>query len=362
VAGQVTDARTLLELVLALDPATAQRLAFIRYLYEQGVAQAEQPEPLSATAVLSFHDAVEAFLLVAAEHLKINLPNNINFAQYWERIQSGLPPGTQLPGKNPMDRMNRMRVALKHHGTIPSATAVVQAKGDVTSFLTDSINLVFALDFARIDLIDMVARTETVDALRDAQTHADREDYVAGMAGLVIAFDDLLEHYAGLRDWSGDSSKFGFGRTLSRSGMGFRRSYHSFRGSGFSDLADLAETLDHVTDVASELQRAMRMIALGIDYRRYAQFEILAPSVDHFFGGKIEYRVSALHENLTQDDFQTAKLFVIDSALQAAKADAALDAVTRHIEAHQPKAGKRNSATSREWKGSFGSSANEDEV
>lgn len=64
-----------------LDPLTVQRLAFIRFLYEQGVSQADQPEPLSATAVLSFHDAVELFLRLAAEHLHVNLPTDVKFAR-----------------------------------------------------------------------------------------------------------------------------------------------------------------------------------------------------------------------------------------------------------------------------------------
>jgi hypothetical protein len=95
-----------------LDPLTVQRLAFIRFLYEQGVSQADQPEPLSATAVLSFQDAVETFLRLAAEYRNVNLPTDVKFAEYWTKLQPALPPQTQLPSKNAMDRMNRVRVAL----------------------------------------------------------------------------------------------------------------------------------------------------------------------------------------------------------------------------------------------------------
>src|SRR5262249_12096779 len=158
------------------------------FLYERGVSQADQPEPLSATAVLSFQDAVEQFLRLAAEHLRVNLPTEIKFAEYWAKLEPALLPAqTQLPSNNAMDRMNRLRVALKHHGIIPSRTAIEQVRGDVTTFFTDATPLVFGIDFARIDLIDMVTRNETAQLLRDAQTHADAGDYVAAMAGLVIA-------------------------------------------------------------------------------------------------------------------------------------------------------------------------------
>lgn len=53
----------------ALNSSTVRRLAFIRFFYGQGLEQAGRPQPMAATALLSFHDAVEMFLLLAAEHL-----------------------------------------------------------------------------------------------------------------------------------------------------------------------------------------------------------------------------------------------------------------------------------------------------
>lgn len=333
---------------MTLDPVTAQRLAFVRFLYEQGVGQADQPEPLSATAVLSFHDAVESFLLLSAEYMKINLPTNINFAQYWERLQPGLPGQAQLPSKNAMDRMNKLRVALKHYGTIPSRTAVEQTRGDVTTFFTDATLLVFGLAFARVDLIDMVARKETVQALRNAQTHADVGDYVAGLAGLVIAFNEMLDHYSG-RHHFGSRSALGFGHTL----HSFKR---SARPSSSFDLdrktlRDVTRHVEALTGVTANLQRAMRMIALGVDYRRYAEFEVLAPQIWDHGNGEFVYIVTKAQESLTDEDYRTGKRFVIESALQLAKADAALDALTRHRQVNEPEEGTWGSSTSRQWTG-----------
>jgi hypothetical protein len=53
------------------DPLTkdlTRRLVFVRYLYELGVEQSHKPEPFAAVAVLTFHDACEMFLQIAAEH------------------------------------------------------------------------------------------------------------------------------------------------------------------------------------------------------------------------------------------------------------------------------------------------------
>jgi hypothetical protein len=322
-----------------LDPLTVQRLAFIRFLYEHGVGQANEPEPLSATAVLSLHDAVELFLRLAAEQLRVNLPTNVQFAEYWTKLQAGLPANTELPSKNAMDRMNRLRVALKHHGTIPSFSAIDQARGDVTTFLTDATLLVFGITFASIDLIDMVARKETAELLRAAQTHADAGDFVAGAAGLVIAFNDLINHYA-LRSSYESGDRLSFGPTLGE-----------YRSPAFPH-DDVLTALERVTTVATGMQQALRLIALGIDYRRFVEFDALTPRVQGPFSkGDIYYTVTAAHENLTEQGYQTCRRFVIESALQAAKADAALDAKTRHRQINSPEPGMWHPPTQREWTG-----------
>jgi hypothetical protein len=309
-------------------------LAFIRFLYEQGVSQADQPEPVSATAVLSFQDAVELFLRLAAEHLHVNLPTDIKFAEYWAKLEPALPAQTQLPSKNAMDRMNKLRVAFKHYGTIPSRTAIEQARGDITTFFTDATPVVFGIGFARIDLIDMVTRKETAQLLRHAQTHADGGDYVAAMAGLVIAFDDLLDHYAQCR-YPDSSDPFSFGPTL-----------REFRATGHPQLDEVRQ-LAEVNRVVIAMQRALRMTTLGIDYRRYVQFEILTPRVAHYTDGSTRYTATAAQQKVTERDYQTCRRFVIESALQAAKADTALDARMQHLQ----ESGIRPTSTEREWTG-----------
>jgi hypothetical protein len=110
-----------------LSPNTIKRLAFIRFLYGQGLEQAVRPQPLAATALLSFHDAVEMFLLLATEHLRVNLDRNTTFDGYWTQVAA--QASVQLPSRNAMRRMNNSRVNFKHHGSIPSATDLDQFRG-----------------------------------------------------------------------------------------------------------------------------------------------------------------------------------------------------------------------------------------
>lgn len=193
----------------ALNSSTVRRLAFIRFLYLQGLEQAGRPQPLAATALLSFHDAVEMFLLLAAEHLNVNLDRNTTFDGYWTQIAA--QAGVQLPSRNAMRRMNNSRVNFKHHGSIPSATDLDQFRGDVTTFFTDATQAVFAGDFTSIDMTDLITQQAALTRIRDAETHASQGDYVEALALLSEALDDLLDDYADRKRTSYSTTAFSFG-------------------------------------------------------------------------------------------------------------------------------------------------------
>lgn len=306
-----------------LTQQTIQRLAFVRFLHEQGVAQSAQPEPLSAAALLSFQDAVEHFLLLSADHLGVNLPNDVKFLQYWERLQPKLSSGQELPSKQALSRVNRLRVDLKHHGNIPSSHAIAQSKADVTTFFTDATQMIFGVDFRAVDMVDLVTRAETARLLHEAQTHADVDNIVQAMAGLVLAFEELLEFCTG-RVHAPGVSPFSFGTRVPR----FRPTRED-RGT----LA--AQHTRALTETARDLQAAMRVISLGIDYARYAQFNVMTPPVNRYLDGSVKITVTQWHELLNPDDYQFARLFVIESALQAARADAVFARLDAHAGAYQ---------------------------
>ncbi|MFJ4343272.1 hypothetical protein [Streptomyces sp. NPDC088915] len=335
-----------------LTPQTVQRLAFIRFLHEQGVAQSRQPQPLAATAVLSFHDAVELFLVLAGEHLQVGLPTQINFSQYWEKLAAGLPANAQLPSKKAMERMNKLRVNLKHHGAVPSPTDIDQVRADVLTFFTDATPLIFGGSFTQIDMIDLVARSQTVNFLQFAQSCADNGDLPQAMAALSIAFTELIEHYTETRrsayrppfrfgdvgDYRDESQKIGRDREVKKLRL----------TDLLSHIKDLSKQLSSVTKATKEIQRAMRVTALGIDYTRYAQFDVLTPQVGRYFGGNASFYVEVGHKLLTHADYEFARLFVIESAMQAAKADTVLQRRLDHRAAAQ---GSWGQGEHRDWEG-----------
>src|SRR6266496_2832550 len=121
---------------MPLDETEMRRLAFARYLFTLGVSQSKAAEPLAPASLLTFHDAVELYLQLASERLNVGKAQP-NFMEYWDFINPKLAP-EELPQKESMRRLNKARVALKHHGTFPSKLDVESFRATTASFFEDS--------------------------------------------------------------------------------------------------------------------------------------------------------------------------------------------------------------------------------
>jgi len=85
----------------ALDAEAVKHLALIRLLYLQGVDQARQPQPLSLFSLLTFHDSVELFLVLAADHVGAQMPQrDPSFLDYWHLLRptDAFPSGVSQAG------------------------------------------------------------------------------------------------------------------------------------------------------------------------------------------------------------------------------------------------------------------------
>jgi hypothetical protein len=288
-----------------LKPLTVQRLAYVRYLYREGLEQSRQPPPLRARSITSFHDAVENFIGLVAEHLGVELKPRTEFLQYWEQVK----PQHDLPSKTEMKRLNDVRIALKHNGTFPSTHQIEQAREALVTFFTTVTPKVFGVDFDSVDMVDLVTQSAVAQLLRDAQTHADVGDYSMAAAGLGLAFDALLEHYSG-SDTPGPKP-FAFGSTIQWNDE------PRLDGKAAPRHGRLAK----LTEISEAAQDALRAISLGIDYPSLARFRVIVPEVYGYMDGRECYVEGESHRQLTADEYDWARHFVIESALRAASAD-----------------------------------------
>src|SRR5436190_6993444 len=125
-----------------MTPTLAQRLAFAKYLLAVGRAQVRQPEPLAAAGLLALHDAIEFANHVASEHLAATLSPRAQFLDYWDALDKVLNPRV-LPERTAMERLNKARVALKHHGTMPSRLDLDSFAETAQRFFANMFPLVF---------------------------------------------------------------------------------------------------------------------------------------------------------------------------------------------------------------------------
>ena len=314
---------------MSLSHDEAGRLAFIRYLHHQAAQQGGLPEPQSSAAVLLLHDAVEAFLLLAAEHLGASPPRD--FVQYWDTLSPAkLSNGVDLAVKQGMSRLNRVRVNLKHHGVQPGKTAIDQGLADGSTFFAANTPLVFGVDFDQVSMADLIEQEKVRDLVRKAEAATASGENAGAMVALSDASELLLQPRR--QPSNAPASPLRFGESISRSVQGLQRRISNglqpsdSRGvdaNGF-DRQFVAEHISELTRTVAALQEAARVTALGIDYAAYLKFIRLSPKHRDNVQGVREYIVPPGYAP-TANDVEFCYQFVVSASLRLTEAHAHLE-------------------------------------
>jgi hypothetical protein len=277
------------------------RLAFIRYLYTNGVEQSPQPLPMGASSVLTLHDSVEMFLQLAAEHTNAGADKRTDFDKYFVLINQVLP-ATKLFGKASMLRLNTARVGLKHHGILPAQQDIESFRSSVTTFFEDNTPLVFDIDFKNISMVDLVQSANAQASLREATDLMANGQYDGALPKIALAFNHLTRDY--------ERSKRG------------RRRYSPFY---FEHQSLLDESFTgSVKESIEALQNAVRILCLGLNYRRFTKFDWLTPRVYWMYGGNVQVNPPP-HPPVTEEDCRFCFDFVIEAAIQLQEFDYELE-------------------------------------
>ncbi|WP_327238847.1 hypothetical protein OG243_44520 [Streptomyces sp. NBC_01318] len=304
-----------------------KNLAFIRLLHRQGIEQSLLPEPLSFTSVLTFHDAVEMFLIVTAEHLGAVLKDRDPFIKrFFEGLHpSVFPSGVELQGQYGVKRLNDLRNGFKHTAGFPGPQAINDAKADTARFLEENTPRVFGLTFEGIDLAEVVQHDQTRAHLKRA-AHLDAEGKrMEAMGTLAVAFEQLMTDQVNDAEAARGLSAYSFGTRMSQHAL--RRDqvqavlhqpdHASRRGAPTRAAETLAREYTHTRDVTRALQEGMRLMALGVDFHQYQRFTQLTPAVGYTYGNGAEPRYSAEPGYApNQIEFDFCRQFVITVALR----------------------------------------------
>lgn len=288
----------------------------MKYLYGQALTQSHKPQKLAASvSILLFHDAVEAFLHLALEHHDA-IPRQLpDFLGYWKLLGVA---NCRLDGPGPLKRFNDVRVALKHRGIDPSWEQIESARLNVTSFFQASTPRAFpSLTFDGISLAAMVLYDEPRSHLENAERSIAESRYDDALGEIAYALEKLLVEYDERATDPIAGSPFSVGPTPRHVGSRVR----------LYDVSDLSAHAEHqalreTAEAVRRLQTQMKVIVLGLDYRRYSRFLRLVPTVVWISAGTPQLqRAELVRNNPTLEECSFCFDFVIDSALRLQEAE-----------------------------------------
>jgi len=300
---------------MALDQTMIKRLAFVKYLFNSAISQSKAPAPLSSASILYMHDAAEFFLGLACEHLNVR-KRDIPFMGYWDVLNKKLP-SSELQQQESMRRLNKARRELKHHGTFPSELDIETFRTTTTSFFQDNVPLIFGVNLDEISLIEFVNPESAREKLLLAQTFIKDNDFQSSQNNIAVAFEEMILDYESRKGRYPDSPFF-FGMDISNLDS-FSMGLHD---SELNFPIELHDFFDKVVESIGAIQEAIKILALGIDYRKYSKFKHLTPSVTRYMDGKFRAHYGIRHlDNLTPEDINFCIDFVIEAALILATFD-----------------------------------------
>ena len=288
-----------------------QRLALIRYLYNTGVRQSQQPEPLAGVSILTFHDSIELFLQLACERLSVTRQSQ-SLMEYWDILQ---PLGLQVTQKESVRRLNRARVDLKHHGIVPSKLDIESFRGSVTSFFKENTAPVFGVDFDTVSMLSLVQCIETRSNLEEATRLMSTDKGEDALDKIALGFAQLIDDYEDRKRSQFGISPFFFGESLTFESSFFMGIKHDAFG----------RFVDKVRDSIESMQKAMKILSLGLDYRRYVRFKLLTPSIVQVIGGDYVIQRRQREKVPSTEDLRFCHDFVIESAIRLQDFDFAVE-------------------------------------
>jgi hypothetical protein len=303
------------------ESVVIKRLAFIKYLYKVAVEQSQRPEPLCSASILSFHDAIELFLQLACEHLDVGKgKGEIRFLEYWGILPSKLPPGVPTH-KESMEKLNRARVNLKHHGILPSKSQIEEFRAIATNFFEENSLRIFGIKFSEVSLIDLVQCQEAKNNLKEAMQLLEQNKIEESLDKVALAFTQLIDDYENRKRGQFGRSPFFIGEDLTFLGSS------SITGTDKSRAGKLADFIDKVKESVEALQKAVKILSLGIDYRRYVRFRLLIPQIYRTLDGtyhiqRIQYGSKGIP---SVEDVRFCIDFVIESSITLQEFDYSIE-------------------------------------
>jgi len=278
-----------------------KRLAQIKQLFNIGIEQSHKSESIAVFSLLAFHDSIEMFLKLLAEHKGLNSAN-YSFMEYWAKIPT-------LTLSESMRNLNARRVNLKHKGLLPAKSEIEISRVNSIDFFQQNTIVQFNIEFNDISLIKLVSYEKVREYLEISQKSLGKQNSKICIKNVAYAFDELLYIYEENKGhWH---SPFSFGKDMS-----FRNSnFMGLSNTKFKELNELGKFVNEVNDSLKNIKKAIKIISLGLDYKEFIMFDFLTPEVTRWDKGQLDSYIG-VERNWNEENCQFCIDFVVKSALK----------------------------------------------
>ncbi len=285
-----------------------KRLSIVKLLYKIGLEQSKQSESTAFLSILSFHDSVEMFLQIVSQNEKNVRMKDEKFHSYWIEFP-------KLTMSAAMKKLNDLRVSIKHKGFIPVYQEVTDVRLSTTEFLNENIKIFFDIDFQDITLFHLIKFEEIRNHLIKGNENLLKNDLDGCVIEVSNGFYKLLDHYKDTKKSDDDRSEFDFISTLYLDNPSYsdnmeRKVYDSMK-----------DVILKINQNFSNVGKALEVLLLGLDYRKFAKFRMLTPS--HVFKGEDGNYVfgDTTKKTINKEYCQFLIDFVTDSCLRLQEFD-----------------------------------------
>jgi len=304
---------------MGINPNEMKRLSFIKYLFESAVQQSKKPQPMASQSILTFHDSAELFLLLAADHLDVQDKSGIKFMEWWDRLENKLDGDQELSQKRPMRKLHDTRGNLKHSGVRPSEEDIEESRVHTKEFFENNTLLIFGIDFSEISLVYLVENKEVRESLEKAKDLS-KENKKEAIKIIAKTFRLLIDKFEEEK-----SSPLYGSPLIPGESMGFIDNRVESENRAKPKLVDFVKK---VTKSIEDIQLALKVIALNIDYDRFVKFNHLTPYVNASASvpenGLEDYSVhfgANRERKYIKEDIEFCINFVIESAITIQELD-----------------------------------------
>lgn len=284
-----------------------KRLAFAKYLIERGNQESVNSEPLSSIALLNYHDAMEFIFDLVLEDKGINT-NKLTFMQYFDKVNEWLRTNgkDEISLRPSLVKLKDRRVNLKHKGLFPSKTDIEESKFTANNLFEELCKNVYGLDAQKISLVELIENQRVKAFIKEAINSYD-SDQKKSIEKISLSFEFLLRDY--------EQSKrgfFDFGKDMT-----FLDSF----SMGLNRRDKLSEFVDNVKESIEAMQKAVKTLAFGLDYKKYIKFGLLIPEPIWYIESDMPKVSLSQNAKISKEDFNFCINFLIECALKLQEFD-----------------------------------------